>query len=502
MSIPKILHFTWKTADVPGEMGVYLKRWRDLHPDWDIRLWTDATMQDFVRTTYPDLVSVYEGYTRNIQRADSFRYLVLNALGGVYADLDVEPFRAIDTLVEGLTCFAGIEPDEHMGRNTRHTGAPFLVTNAFMGGVPGHPWFRELVRLLPMLAGSPTVFLSTGPSVTTGASLRLRREDRPVLVLPAQWSPTIDGGAACTSDATLRALLSEAFDFVERPGDYVAHRWMSTWVPWDKRHKHLAKPLHAFHALKWMLRQQVHRDLAEVAIEDQLEPYFDQYPKPPEAWPRVAICVVSETGVAPLQVLSAALAGLDYPPELLSIETCPKQDEPASTETDTHAHLRRWAALANRHVETADAEAEWLLFVDEAVTAIPSDALKAMLSADRPVVALGASKGTNAVADRSVFRYTEGGFRTAYKIRGKDGLASPERGRRMFLPELAAFAAVPLDGAGHSFILARRDVLDAGVRFATDPYHLHLGGEAFALMARHRGFEVAGLTLYSVETAR
>ena len=92
MSIPKILHFTWKTEDVPGVMADYLRRWRDLHPDWDVRLWTDATMRDFVTTTYPELVALYESYPRNIQRADSFRYLVLNALGGVYADLDVEPF--------------------------------------------------------------------------------------------------------------------------------------------------------------------------------------------------------------------------------------------------------------------------------------------------------------------------------------------------------------------------------------------------------------------------
>ena len=493
MAIPKILHFTWKTEDVPGEMGAYLRRWRALHPDWDIRLWTDATMDAFVAQTYPDFVGAYRAYPRPIQRADSFRYLVLNAMGGAYADLDVEPFRAIDALVEGLTCFAGIEPNEHMGPDTRHTGAPFLVTNAFMGGVKGHPWFKELVRLLPLVADIEAVFLSTGPSVTTGAALRLRRKERPALVLPAQWSPTIDGGAPCRSDETLRGLLAEAFDFVDKTGDFVAHRWMSTWVPWDKRHKYLAKPFHAFHAAKWALRRRLHRDLMQVSIPDQIHPYFDQYKQPPETWPHVVVCVVGAQGDTPPPALADALAGLDYDTSLLTIATSP---------TSGAQGVRDWAAAANRGADAADAEADWVLFVDAGVTGIPANALKSMLSANRPVVALGARKGAETVADRSVFRYVEGGFRTAYKIRGADGLASFERGQRIYLPELRPFAQVPLDGAGQSFVLVRKDVLAAGVRFATEPYHLHLGGEAFALMARHNGFEVAGLTEVFVETSR
>ena len=93
VAIPKILHFTWKTEDVPGKMGEYLTLWRETHKDWDIRLWTDATMREFVAAHYPDFLATYDGYPAPIQRADSFRYLVLNVMGGGYSDLDVEPFR-------------------------------------------------------------------------------------------------------------------------------------------------------------------------------------------------------------------------------------------------------------------------------------------------------------------------------------------------------------------------------------------------------------------------
>ncbi|MBU1174828.1 MAG: hypothetical protein KKH72_05445 [Alphaproteobacteria bacterium] len=504
VSLPKILHFTWKTEDVPGDMGTYLRRWRALHPHWDVRLWTDATMRDFVASSYPHFLAAYDAYPRPIQRADSFRYLVLNALGGVYSDLDVEPFRAIDDLVAGQTAFAGIEPDEHMGPDRWHSGAPFLVTNAFIGGVAGHPWLSLLVSLLPETSGIADIFQSTGPGVTTGAALRLPRGDRPKLVLPRQWSPLADGGRPCRSDDKLIDLLCDGFDFVEADGPFVAHRWMTSWVPWHKRIKWLAKPFHAMNAAKWAWRRWRHKALAEVDISDAAMPYFDQYPKLPDRWPRIAVCVVAETGETLPEALEAALSRLDYPAEKLVI-SAPRDTDGGGRKEDAglspeHLRMARWARRANRCSGTDAARvADYVLFAGSGVTDIPPGALKAMLAADKPVVALAAVDADGKEADLSVFRYHwGGGIRVVYKIRGPDGLAEPARGQRDYLRDVRAFAQVPVDGVGHSLMLVRRDVLDAGVRFAETGYHLHLGGEGFALMARHNGFEVAGLTEWQV----
>ena len=533
MTIPKILHFTWKTEDVPGVMARYYASFRELHPDWDIILWTDATMREFVSTNYPDLLAVYDGYPRNIQRADSFRYLVLNIMGGVYSDLDVEPFRAIDDLIAGQTCIAGIEPDENMGSDRWHCGAPFLVTNAFMGGVPGHPWFKKLVELLPKTASTRDIFSSTGPSVTTGAALRLPRAERPALVLPEQWFAEGEGGRVMTSDARLRDMLGEAFDFVEADGRYVIHRCITTWEPWYRRYGWLARPTHMMNRGKWALRRLIHRDLAAIDIPDALTPYFDQYPKPPEDLPSIAVKIVCTGDTTPSDSLVAALVGLDYPGEKLSLQvlcaahegrTCvdtllaavrahhltwrvltspsdlePLRDAGLARLTDSHKRMARWAHLAN----AAEADADFVLFVDAAVTAIPTNALTEMVAAQKPVVALGAETGDGETADASIFRYTWGGrFRVVYKSRGEDGIADAAKGQRSFVRDTRCFAQMPLDGTGHSFVLVRRDVLEAGVRFAETPYHLHLGGEGFALMARHKGFEVAGLTELAVEKPR
>lgn len=513
-------------------MGEYLEMWRQLHPDWDIRLWTDATMRDFVAAHYPEFVSIYDAYPKPIQRADSFRYLVLNILGGVYSDLDVEPFRSINGLIDGQSCFAGVEPDEHMGADRKHSGMPYLVSNAFMGGVPGHAWFQKLVAMLPLMAHNEEVFYSTGPSLTTGASVRLARADRPVLVPPMLWSPLCDKGKPCTTDDVLEALLRDGFDFIwDDRKAYVSHHWLTSWVPWHKRHKWLAVPFHAFHNLKWKLREWRNPALARIAIPDQLAPYHDQVPKVLAPLPKVTICVsiLPEQGVAP--GLARALAELDYPPEKLrmciagfeesdsknlakalkdeskggeievEIQAVASPDFTASGVADLLPENKRMiasATLRNALVEAAG-DSEWVLFLGGEVEAVPPAILRDALEVGHPVVGLAMVDAAGDEVDLSVHRYHWGqGIRVTYKIRGSDGLANAARGQRVFLSGQKSYRLVPLDGVGRGFVLVRRDVLDAGVRFADRPMDLHLDGEAFALSARRAGFEVAGMTELAV----
>lgn len=528
MTIPKILHFTWKTDDVPGRMGEYLAKWRDMHPDWDVRLWTDAMMRRFVAEHYPGFVAIYDGYGHPIQRADSFRYLVLNVLGGVYADLDVEPFRSINELVDGLECFVGVEPDEHMGTDRKHSGTPYLLSNAFMGAVPGHAYFSSIVALLPVVADTPDIFYSTGPSLTTGAGVRLPRADRPSLILPCLWSPLRDGGKPCKSDAYLDKLLGDDFDIVWADKEmFVSHYWLTSWVPWHKRHKWLAVPFHALHNVKWAVRAWRNPKLAATPIPDPIQSYNDQTLKLPETLPRVAICVALQGGEVLSAVLAEALGGLDYPKDRLRIVvgSLAQGDVQARVRSSVEAltgfgavdvhfvappdenfkllpesrGMARSAIVRNGLVEAVSNDAEWLLFVGGEVASIPSDALKLALATGYPVVAVAMVDGTGNEVDLSVHRYHwGGGIRVTYKIRGEDGVASASRGQRDYLGGQKAFRLVPLDGVGRGFVLARREVLDAGVCFAEVPYNLHLDGEGFALMARISGFEVAGMPEFMV----
>ena len=71
---------------------------RDLHPDYEYKLWTDAQSKEFVAQHYPHLLETFKSYPFNIQRADAIRYMVLEHYGGVYIDLDIICRRRLDFL--------------------------------------------------------------------------------------------------------------------------------------------------------------------------------------------------------------------------------------------------------------------------------------------------------------------------------------------------------------------------------------------------------------------
>jgi mannosyltransferase OCH1-like enzyme len=47
--IPKLIHLTWKTKELPPVFEALVSKMRTLHPDWSIKIWTDAEMMEFVK---------------------------------------------------------------------------------------------------------------------------------------------------------------------------------------------------------------------------------------------------------------------------------------------------------------------------------------------------------------------------------------------------------------------------------------------------------------------
>lgn len=500
--IPKILHFTWKSEQLPRQMQAYYDAWCRLHPDWEIRLWTDETMRVFVEETYPAFLATYDAYPKMIQRADSFRYLVLGAMGGVYADLDVEPFQAIDGLLNH-ECFLGIEPLEHIFPDRHHQGVPFLLTNAFMGSVPGHKLWQDIIARMPSLVDQET-FYSTGPSMVTASVLRLNKSDRPTLLSPMVWSPLLANGRRTHSDAEAIALLSPIGAIVPATnGSLVSHVWLTTWVPWHKRGNRFAAILQVPTAIKWAWRRLVNPTLAKVVISDPRQLYTDQTIVPAEIRPSVHVAVRLEDRAIP-QGLIDALTLLDYPRDRLTftfhVSRAASGEELAETLAGSglRAEVVRGdfaspAARDNAILEGLNSE--YVLLVDGGVIAFPPDAIQRLLSAGRPVAAANVIDEAGVPGDDQLFRYEKGApFKVLYKDGGRDGAVRRDKGFRTYLGHQRVFALLPLDGVGDSFVLIGRAVIDAGVRFAETPYKLHLGAEAFALMARDKGFEAGGLT--------
>lgn len=152
--IPKIIHQTYKTDQIPEVWQPGQKACVDLHPDYQYILWTDDMSREFIAEEYPWFLKTWDSYPYPIQRADAIRYFALSHYGGVYIDLDDGCERRLDPL---LTVPAFV-------RETVPTG----ISNDVMGAVPRHPFFLKTLDSLKnykrnWLVPYITIMFSTGP---------------------------------------------------------------------------------------------------------------------------------------------------------------------------------------------------------------------------------------------------------------------------------------------------------------------------------------------------
>lgn len=155
--IPPLLHFIW--IDLNGRSqsfpDFFYDSWKKHHPTWEIRVWDRSAMDEFVQENFPEFVEQYHGYATDIQRTDFFRYLILDKLGGVYADLDIECYKSIDEFRSARWLF--------------QINSDGMVTNAFMGTAPDDPIWKRAQELAKQRAQSDDVLYSTGPKMLNEA---------------------------------------------------------------------------------------------------------------------------------------------------------------------------------------------------------------------------------------------------------------------------------------------------------------------------------------------
>ncbi|KAI5959165.1 CSH1 [Candida pseudojiufengensis] len=152
--IPKIIHQTYKSENIPEIWKPGQEACINLHEDYQYILWTDEMAREFISEEFPWFLKTWDNYKYNIQRADAIRYFALYHYGGVYIDLDDGCERRLDPL---LTVPAFV-------RKTIPTG----ISNDVMGGVPNHPFFLKAIESLKnyqrnWLVPYITIMISTGP---------------------------------------------------------------------------------------------------------------------------------------------------------------------------------------------------------------------------------------------------------------------------------------------------------------------------------------------------
>src|SRR3712207_1506593 len=100
MAIPLTFHQLWLGPDpMPAEFQEFRTTWQRLHPGWEHKLWTDATLPPLENQRAFDLARSAAA------RSNIARYEIVRRFGGVYIDTDFECKRSLEALLQGVDCF-------------------------------------------------------------------------------------------------------------------------------------------------------------------------------------------------------------------------------------------------------------------------------------------------------------------------------------------------------------------------------------------------------------
>jgi mannosyltransferase OCH1-like enzyme len=121
---------------IPDEFAAYGEGWKRLHPDWEMRQWTEDNLPELLR---PEGADPRRDPT---ERSDLLRYELVRRFGGVYLDMDFECLKPIDELIEGIDFFVGYIVTEQFGEEVVRR----RVGSAIIGAVPGHAILERAIR--------------------------------------------------------------------------------------------------------------------------------------------------------------------------------------------------------------------------------------------------------------------------------------------------------------------------------------------------------------------
>lgn len=140
--IPKIIHQTWKTNNLPNDFKLWSNTWKILNPDYIYKFYDDDDCLLFINNNYPEFINLYNNLIP-IQKSDVFRYLILHKYGGFYADMDTICYRSI----EQLRCRYSTKLITGIEYNGNEKGIDYKQYQQwFIGSPSGHEMLYNIVK--------------------------------------------------------------------------------------------------------------------------------------------------------------------------------------------------------------------------------------------------------------------------------------------------------------------------------------------------------------------
>jgi hypothetical protein len=254
--LPKLIHQTVKDkSSMSCEVQESIQSWIDMNPGYTHILYDDTDLLDFVKEHYPDLVGIYQGLPTNIERTDTWRYLVLHKLGGVYADSDVKCMQPISTWNQERSFDAALMVG--IAKRNMKTGNTKEFNQFVIAAMPGHPvlatmpmviagnlaytYLKDLPRKGQGKAADEAILMRTGPKAFTSALKAYAHR------VGAKWpvnstQADLDGGVLFgTVRAMPKFVLGTGWDTLDhnmtceevkqsiRPEALICHQFFGTW---------------------------------------------------------------------------------------------------------------------------------------------------------------------------------------------------------------------------------------------------------------------------------
>ena len=142
--IPKTIHYCWLGhGEMPELVLRCISSWHKYMPDWEYRLWTEASLTQTLSSlkegedSWLDYMPAYvkEAYAAKKYAfvSDYVRLWALEHEGGLYMDVDFEVYKSFDDLMYKYDAFAGYEGSK---RN------PVMI--GVIAAKAHHPWIQGM----------------------------------------------------------------------------------------------------------------------------------------------------------------------------------------------------------------------------------------------------------------------------------------------------------------------------------------------------------------------
>ena len=521
--IPAIIHQTWRNSDLPVPTRLP-QSWQDKNPAWEYRFWTDADLENLVRAHYPDLLDLYLGVAKPVQRADIARYLIMHRFGGLYADIDTECLASLDFLLGESRVVLSEEPREHWDI-ARLRAMPYLLFNGTFASPAGHRFWDHVITVLKRQKNArKDVLESTGPLMFSGAAQSFDSPEQLAISSCHLFNPMCKDGSTSNS-APGGAFAQHRASVHFWDGSWLDARSISPLKRVNRWLDHLRKPIWQGIYLatrgRALNKAGVGVDKARLAA-----------PLPKGDTPEIAVLIPVRDAAQHLPRCFELLLGLDYPKNRLKLVFCEGDSRdntvavldglvnrhgaafkavrcltlhtgnklPRAGRWKPELQKKRRSGLARvrnylvaNGLEQGD---DWALWIDADVCDYPADIVQTLLAQRHKIVTPDCVVQENGPSyDMNAFLDLGSPRNLSYYRHAVGGIFQPPVNYwwRRHLHDLRYLDQVPLSSVGGTMLLVHAEVHRAGVDFPEIPYNDLLETEGFGAMAADFGVQPVGL---------